>query len=68
MERKINGEIKKIYQGINGTTVNEFCKQCGISKNTYDKVLNNSKYKSITLIKIALLMKIHFEELFIHAR
>ena len=46
-----------------------FCKKCNISKSTYYKVLNNAEECSLmTLIKIALLMKIQFEDLFVYAR
>lgn len=50
-------------------TNTDFCKKCNISESTYYKVLNNAEECSLmTLIKIALLMKIQFEDLFVYAR
>lgn len=60
----INSQKVYDYMKANHLTRNEFCKQCGISINTFYAVLKQKNVRLTSIVKIARTMNVRIHELF----
>lgn len=63
-QEKISKELVELHRRENNMTVDEFCKECGITRKTYDKIMNGEECNVLSILRIALRMSIKLEEIF----
>ena len=63
-QQEISKELVELYRRKNNMTVNEFCKECGIARKTYDKIMTSEKCSVLSILRIALRMNINLNEIF----
>lgn len=65
MNKIINTDLIKNYMKENRLTKTEFCKLCGLSKSSLNKVLNgNLNIYISTLFKVSKAINVKFSEIF----
>ncbi len=64
MKNEFKKEIIENYLTANKISKNKFCKLCGISFCTLEKIMNNKNYRIVALFKIARMLKIQVYQMF----
>lgn len=64
MKNKFKKEIIKRYLKANKISKTKFCKLCGISRYTLEKIMNNKNYNINALFKIAKVIKTQVYQMF----
>ncbi len=64
MKIEFKKEVVEKYLRTNKITKTKFCKLCGISAHTLEKVMNNKNYRITALFKIAKVIKIEVHQMF----
>ncbi len=64
MKIEFKKEVVEKYLRTNKITKTKFCKLCGISTHTLEKVMNNKNYRITALFKIAKVIKIEVHQMF----
>lgn len=66
VDSRINTDLIHEYMTKNGLCKKTFCKRCGISISTYDKVIKQQENLNIiALFKIARAMNLYIKDLFV---
>ena len=63
-KQAIKREIVEFYRRKNNMSVTNFCKECGISKQAYDKIMKYEECSLLSILKIARRMNIELKEIF----
>lgn len=61
---EINKELVEFHRRKNDMSVTKFCSECGISRNTYDKIMNSEKCNVLSVLRIARRMGINLKEIY----
>ena len=61
---EISKELVEFYRGKNKMSITTFCKECGITRNTYDKIMSNEKCNVLSVLRIARRMDISLKEIY----
>lgn len=64
MVNEFKSEIIENYLKENKISKSKFCKMCGISPCTLNRIIKNKNYKIIALFKIARVIKIQVHKMF----
>lgn len=64
MKNKFKNEIIERYLKANKISKTKFCKLCGISLCTLEKIMNNKNYRLKALFKIAKVLKTQIYQTF----
>lgn len=64
MKNEFKKDIIERYLKANKISKTKFCKLCGISLCTFNKVMNNKNYRISALFKIAKMLKMQVYQLF----
>ncbi len=64
MINEFKKELIARYLNANKISKTKFCKLCGISLCTLEKVINNNNYRINALFKVAKLVKVQVNQLF----
>lgn len=63
-QKEISKELVEAYRRKNNMSVINFCKECGISEQAYDKIMKYEECSLLSILKIARRMNIELKEIF----